>query len=233
MSVLQFAGVTKQYGALRPLRIERLDVAAGERVALIGLDQPAAEVFISLATGGALPDSGSISAFGAPTTDITDSQAWLTSLDRFGIVSDRAAIVDMLSVVQNLAIPFSLDIEPPPPEIREQAVGLAREARVSEAVWDRAVGELGAADRMRVKLARALAFRPELLLIEHPTATLERAEVPQFAADIRAAAEGRGLATVVLTMDEQLAEGLGGRVLTLQPATGALTEKRRKGFRFW
>ena len=39
---------SKDYGGLRPLRIERLTVAAGEQVALLGLDQPTAEVFVNL-----------------------------------------------------------------------------------------------------------------------------------------------------------------------------------------
>jgi ABC-type lipoprotein export system ATPase subunit len=198
----------------------------------MGLDQPAAEVFVSLATGGTLPNSGSVSAFGRATSVITDSQAWLVSLDRFGIVSDRAAIVEALSVVQNLAIPFSLDIEPPSADLRAQAIGLAREVQLPEAVWDRAVGELPAAHRMRVKLARALAFQPGLLLIEHPTATIDRGDVAPFAADLRRLFEARRLAAVVMTMDREFADALRARTLTLDPATGVLNEPR-KGFRFW
>ena len=65
--VVEVSDVTKQYGALRPLRIARLQVLAGEQVAIVGLDQPAAEVFISLLTGAGLPDSGSVHVFGRAT----------------------------------------------------------------------------------------------------------------------------------------------------------------------
>lgn len=232
MSVLQFAGVSKQYGALRPLRISELIVDEGQAVALMGLDQPAAEVFVNLATGGTLPDSGIVTAFGRATSDITDSQTWLASLDRFGIVSDRTAIVGTLSAVQNLAMPFSLDIEPPSAELRAQALGLAHEVRLPEAAWDRAVDDLSAAHRMRIKLARALAFQPGLLLIEHPTATIDRHDVASFAGDLRALLDARTLAAVVMTMDQEFAETLRARTLTLDPATGVLNPPR-KGFRFW
>jgi ABC-type transporter Mla maintaining outer membrane lipid asymmetry ATPase subunit MlaF len=124
--VVDITGVTKQYGALRPLRVERLRMVAGEQLALLGLDQPAAEVFISLLTGASLPDSGSVAIFGQPTADIASSDAWLASLDRFGIVSDRAAVLESMTVVQNLAMPFTLDIEPPPDDVRVRAEGLAR-----------------------------------------------------------------------------------------------------------
>ena len=49
--------------------------------------------------------------FGRSTLEIADSADWLATLDRFGIVSDRAALLDALSVVQNLAMPFTLEID--------------------------------------------------------------------------------------------------------------------------
>jgi len=49
--VLELAGISRDYHGLRPLRIAELVVAAGERVAILGLDAPAAEVFVNLATG--------------------------------------------------------------------------------------------------------------------------------------------------------------------------------------
>ena len=118
--VLELTGVTKAYGALRPLRIERLVLAPGDQLALLGLDQPAAEVLINLVTGASLPDTGEVRVFGRRTADITETDDWLTFLDRFGIVSDRAALLEPMTVLQNMAVPFSLQIEPPSPEVAEQ-----------------------------------------------------------------------------------------------------------------
>ncbi len=42
---LDLTDVSKNYGGLRPLRIQRLTVSAREQVALVGMDQPMAEVF--------------------------------------------------------------------------------------------------------------------------------------------------------------------------------------------
>lgn len=223
-SIVSIASVKKQYGALRPLRIERLEVLAGEQVAIVGLDQPAAEVFINLLTGAGLPDSGSVTVFGRPTSDIADGADWLSTLDRFGIVSERAVLIDQLSVIQNLAMPFSLDIEPPPPEIRRQAAALAGDAGLAEAVWDRPVGELDATSRMRVRLARALALNPGLLVLEHPSATIRRGDVESLARDVRALVGRHGAAAITLTMDRDFARRAAARTLTLDPATGRLKE---------
>jgi iron(III) transport system ATP-binding protein len=233
VSILTVSGVTKAYGALRPLRIDRLEVEEGQQVALIGLDQPAAEVFISLVTGTSLPDTGTITAFGRPTGEITDSTDWLATLDRFGIVSERAALLDSLSVVQNLAVPFSLAIEPPSPEVRERAVALASESAIAEDWWDRPVRDLDRRTRLRVRLARALALMPSMLLIEHPSAALEPGEIAATGRDIRRIAEARGTSAVTLTMDETYAASAASLVLTLDPATGRLSERRTGRFRFW
>src|SRR5512139_3851110 len=90
--LLEIISISMQYGALRPLRMEQLSLSSGEHVAIMGLDQPAAEVLINLVTGAALPDAGHVRVFGRSTADITDSTDWLATLDRFGIVSERAAL---------------------------------------------------------------------------------------------------------------------------------------------
>ena len=108
--VLALTDVVKAYGGLRPLRLKRLTVMPGECVAILGFDQPMAETFVNLATGASLPDAGSVEALGRPTSAIADSDEWLAFVDRFGIVSERAVMLEPLTVVQNLAVPFTLDI---------------------------------------------------------------------------------------------------------------------------
>lgn len=231
--ILDIHGVTKQYGALRPLRIQALQVTAGEQVALVGFDQPAAEVLINLLTGAALPEAGSVAVLGAPTSDIADSDEWLLSLDRFGIVSDRAAVIEQFSVIQNLSLPFSLDVEPPPPDIRIEAERLAREVQISETEWDRPCHGLSPLSRARLRLARALALTPQILLLEHASATLEQSDIVTFGRSVRAVCQRRGVAAIVLTMDRDFAGASATRTLTLEPATGRLKEGflARMGFR--
>ena len=220
--VFELTGVTKNYGALRPLRVEQLTLSPGDQVALLGFDQPAAEVLINLLTGASLPDTGLVRVFGRSTADIADSAEWLTTLDRFGIVSERAALLEAMSVIQNMAMPFSLEIEPPPPDIVRQATALAAEAGLHQSVLAQRVGDLDAASRMRVRLGRALAFNPGVLLLEHPSARLLRQDVVHFAIDVRAVAERRSIATLTITADAEFAGAVSVRALVLEPSTGRL-----------
>ena len=221
--ILELSDVSKDYRGLRPLRIATLKVSVGERVAILGLDQASAEVFVNLVTGASLPDRGEVRLFGQSTSAITDSADWLSLVDRFGIVSSRAVLLDALTVVQNLAMPFTLEVEPPSPDVRRRASALAAEVGLPEATHDRPVGELDAGGRFRVRLGRALALDPAIVVFEHPTAELSKNDVASVASRCRDVAVARNAATITLTADRDFGETAASRVLTLQPATGRLS----------
>ena len=227
MTALEFAGVSKVFGGLRPLRIASLRVGGGERVALVGFDAPMAEVFVNLATGAALPDAGEVTQFGRPTSAIADGGEWLAAVDRFGIVSGRAVLLEQMTVVQNLAMPFTLEIEPPPAAERARAEALAREVDLPEPTWAVAVSQLDAAAAMRVRLARAIAHDPQILLLEHASAAMARNLVHAFGATVRSVAKRRAIAVVSVGADEAFARALGGTVAALDAATGNLKPRRR------
>ena len=77
--------------------MQRLEIRAGERLALGGVDAGAAETLIHLVTGAALADSGEVLIAGTNTRAIATDTAWLASLDRFGIVTDRAVLIEKIS----------------------------------------------------------------------------------------------------------------------------------------
>jgi ABC-type polar amino acid transport system ATPase subunit len=228
--VLDISGVSKAYGGLRPLRIEQLRVDEREHVAILGFDAPAAEVFVNLVTGASLPDAGQINIFGRATSSIADGADWLATIDRVGIVSERAVLLDPLTVIQNLAMPFSLEIEPPPEDIRRAAEALAAEVGLARSTWERPVAELDAVGRLRVRLGRALALGPAVLLLEHASAACERGAVEAIGTEIRAIGERRGVAIVAATADPAFAQAVAPRVLTLEAATGRLHDRSVRGW---
>lgn len=229
--LLEIRNVTKDYRGLRPLRIQHLELREGQTLALAGFDQAAAEVFVNLATGATVPDSGEVRVFGESTAGITDADAWLASLDRFGILSERAVLLDGLNALQNLAMPFTLEVDPLTEALRAKALGLAREVGLDTDDLAGPVGELTPPARGRVRLGRALALQPRVLIAEHPNAALSPADLPAFAADLAGVVAARGIAALTLTADRTFAAAVAEQVLTLQPATGEL--KSAAGWRRW
>jgi ABC-type transporter Mla maintaining outer membrane lipid asymmetry ATPase subunit MlaF len=225
--LLRLRGVTKSYHSLRPLRIEQLDIFDGESVALLGFDAAMAEVFVNLVTGASVPDSGEVTAFGQRTTDIADTEGWMTILDRFGLITDRAVLLDQLTAEQSLVMPISLELDNMSPELGAAAAALAEEVGLAGEHRTQPVTHLSPALRLRVRLGRALALDPRIVIAEHPNASLPPDELPRFAADFARVAANRRLASIVLTADPSFAHSVADRVLTLQPATGALKPSSR------
>jgi ABC-type lipoprotein export system ATPase subunit len=230
--ILRLSHVRKQYNALRPLRINDLTIAPGERVALSGLDAGAAEVLVNLVTGASVPDEGTVHVGGRDTAAIADGDEWLASLDRFGIVSPRAVLLDAVTLLQNLAMPLSLQIDPIAPDAAAAATAVAREAGIDEQWLDRPVAGLSADVKMRAHLVRAVVLGPQLLVLEHPTASLEKGEGKAFGEAVARVAAARSLAALIVSEDAEFAAQAASRRLALHAATGQLTPRRR-GFFGW
>jgi ABC-type lipoprotein export system ATPase subunit len=226
MPAIELSGVVKDYHALRPLRIAALSVEPGDRVALSGLDRAAAETFVNLVNGALVPDQGVVRVFGQSTADITDGEAWLASLDAFGVVTERAVLLEGSSLAQNLALPLSLEIDPMPPDLRRQVEALAAEVDLPAERLDRPVGDASPLIRLRAHFAKAIALGPKVLLFEHPTASLDPADARQFAETVRRVAEARTLAVVALTEDGVFADVVATRAYKVNGGTGALTSTR-------
>jgi ABC-type transporter Mla maintaining outer membrane lipid asymmetry ATPase subunit MlaF len=215
--VIELREVRKDYRGLRPLRVNHLQLRHGQSLALVGFDEIAAEVLVNLLTGATVPDAGDVVVFGHSTAALADGDAWLALLDRFGILSPRAVLLDELTVEQNLALPFTLELDSIPDPVRAQVRQLAADVALENA-------EL---TRPGLRLARAVALDPRLLLAEHPNAAVPAGEVPLFATDYGRLVTRRGMTSLVLTADHAFAAAVADEVLTLQPATGELKAASR------
>jgi peptide/nickel transport system ATP-binding protein len=125
-------------------------------------------------------------------------------------------------VAQNLALPLTIAIDPITPDVLPQVHALAGEVGIAPEHLDRLVHEAPPDVVQRVRLGRALALGPRLLVAEHPSAALPRETVTPFARDVAAIAARRGLGVLAISADREFVRALGGTSLTLDPASGVL-----------
>jgi ABC-type transporter Mla maintaining outer membrane lipid asymmetry ATPase subunit MlaF len=222
--ILHLEAIVKHYRGLRPFRVKALQVQAGERVVMSGFDVITAELFTNLINGATLPDEGEVQVLGTPTHAVASETEWLASLDRFGVVTARAVLLDGMTVAQNLALPLSIEIDPMSQALAAQARALGVEAGLSDTWFDRPVHEAEADVRMRIHLARSLALDPPLLLLEHPTAALPPDAREAYARQVADVAGRRGTTVVACSQDRVFAREVATRYLQLQPATGELVD---------
>jgi ABC-type transporter Mla maintaining outer membrane lipid asymmetry ATPase subunit MlaF len=224
--LIEIRDLEKASAGLPTIRVRAIVVRPGDRFTVQGLDPGAAEALVHLITGAALPDRGDVRLGGRRTHDVGTDMDWLHSLDRFGIVTERAVLLDGLSIAGNLALPITLDIEPMAADVRARVEALAALVGLDAGAVDRPAVNLSALERMRIHLARALAVGPQALLLEHPTASLSPGEARTFGAALKTAADQGRLAWVAFSNDEAFAEAAGGEVGTLDFATGAWRPRR-------
>jgi predicted ABC-type transport system involved in lysophospholipase L1 biosynthesis ATPase subunit len=222
LPAVQLRNVVKDYQSLRPLRVRQLDVGPEGAVALMGFDAPASEVFVNLLTAASLPDTGEVLVFGSPTRAIDRHTEWMALLDRFGLISARSVLLDQLTAEQNLAIPFTLTVESMPDGVRRQVHRLADEIGLTSHQLQQSTSALSPDGVLRVRLGRALALDPQVLLAEHPNASVSREDALAFARDLSRIRRDRRIASIVLTADRKFAELACDEILTLSAATGEL-----------
>ena len=221
--LVEIASVVKDYAGGQPLRVTALRVDRGDRLTLAGFDAGAAETLIHLITGAALPDEGDVRIAGASTREIATDTAWLSSLDRFGLVTARAVLLDTLTLADNLALPLTVSIDPVPDEVRPRIEELADAVGLGRDRLPAPVQSLSPVERVRLHLARALASDPALLLLEHATAGLDAASSASIGATLRQVADARRLGWIALSDDDAFARAAGGKRLRLE-SSGALRE---------
>ena len=221
-------GVSKQYGGLRPLRLAALEVEAGDRIAVTGLDAPAAEIVVNLLTGATLPDEGEVRLFGRATAAISDAGDWLATLDRIGMVSPRAMLAGEFTVAQGIALAFTLSLDPIPGEVAADVERLARDAGLGAPDLATRISDAAPLVKARCRVARALASGPAVLLLEHANALVPEGAAA-FGREIARLAKTRGMAVLALTADETFASAVADKVFILDAATGQL--KPRGGWR--
>lgn len=211
--IIEFRDVEKAVGESSPLRIRQFALAPGDRVVLAGLDGVRGEALMNLITGASLPETGDVVVFGTNTKDIRTDTEWLHSLDRFGLVSNRAVLLDQSTVAQNLALPLTLAIDPIPADIRARVESLAAEVGIPPEWLDRPLdaADAGGVQRMRLHLARAVAHDPQVLLLEHPTLNHPGEAGDFLGAALRSVVEARNLSLLVVTDDDRFARSSGGR----------------------
>lgn len=211
--VIELHGVEKALGESFPLRINEFSIREHQRVVFAGLPGVMGEALMNMIIGATLPDQGDVIVFGKNTRAIKTDTEWLTSLDRFGLVSHRAVLLDQSTIAQNLALPLTLAIDPMSAEVRATVESLAREVDLPLESLDRPPGQssqspAAEAERTRLHLARALAHQPQVLLLEHPT-TSHAPWGQNFAVSVRAIADARKLSMIVVSEDDRFARACG------------------------
>ncbi len=182
--LLAVNGVSKAFGGLKAVNNVSLQVAAGSLTALIGPNGAGKTTLFALMSGFLTPDSGRVVFDGQDITgQAPHVNAMLGMTRTFQIVRPFAA----QTVRENIAVGAHLHVKH-----RAQALALAQ--GVAQRVGlgdqlDKPASDLTVAGRKRLELARALATRPRLLLLDEVLAGLNPQEISEMIPVVRGIAQ--------------------------------------------
>jgi len=183
--------VSKSFGPTRALADVTVSIRRGESRALIGKNGAGKSTLMSILTGLVAPDTGSVR--------LIDADGRTTDGSAVGCVYQRSTLVPAATAAENIALnqfPTSRRM------IRWREV--RRRAVETLAAWDCEhvahvpVEDLDPLERKIVEICRVLASGPQVLLLDEPTAGLDRPAVQRLFSSIAAARE-RGVTVIFVS----------------------------------
>ena len=163
-SVITVSGLSKRYGATLAVDGVDFDVPAGATLGLLGGNGAGKSTTIAMLLGLLIPTTGRITVLGH---DMARDR--FAALARMNFSSPYVSLPARLSVEENLRVYCHLyDVRQPTRRIAELAGELDLQP-----ILRRLAGQLSAGQKTRVALAKSLINRPDVLLLDEPTARLD------------------------------------------------------------
>lgn len=208
------AGLTKRSSELvqAAVRDVSFDVAEGEIVALIGPSGCGKSTVLRAISGLEPLTSGAIYWSGENLASVAPHRRG------FGLMFQDGQLFSHMSVAKNVA--YGLSAQRVSKEEKAQRVDeLLRLVGLPD-YGSRAVTELSGGERQRVALARSLAPKPRLLLLDEPLSALDRSLRERLAADLARMLRETGTTAILVTHDHDEADTIADRVIAMR--TGSL-----------
>ncbi|MBK7877981.1 MAG: ABC transporter ATP-binding protein [Planctomycetes bacterium] len=176
--ILRFRDVHKSFGTQKVLDGLSFEVKRGRTLAIMGPSGTGKSVVLRHAIGLMQPDSGTVEVEGRDVAKLRGKE--LAELRRrMGYLFQEGALINWLSVGENVCLPLRENTNLPDAEIRKRAEEKLALVRVENA-WDKMPSQISGGMKKRVGLARALITDPEIILYDEPNAGLD----PEISASI-------------------------------------------------
>ena len=204
LPLLRIEGVTKRFGNFSAVNLLSLDIRAGEFFALLGPSGCGKTTLLRMLAGFESPDEGRILLAGRDIAQVMPHERPVN------MMFQNYALFPHLSVRDNIA--FGL-----------KRAGMARSeiaTRVAEMVAlvkldgleQRKPDQLSGGQRQRVALARSLARRPQVLLLDEPLAALDKKLRESTQAELMELQRRLGMTFIIVTHDQEEAMTMASRI---------------------
>ncbi len=205
MELLKCESLSKIYGS-GPAEVRALDhvdlmVEKGEFVAITGTSGSGKSTLLHLLGGVDRPDGGRIWIEGTDLSTLGEKQLAIFRRRKVGLVYQFYNLIPSLTVRQNILLPMLLDNQrPDEARFAELAETLGLTGRLAHLP-----NQLSGGQQQRAAIARALIYRPAILLADEPTGNLDRRNSEEILALLKLSNKKYKQTILLITHDERIA----------------------------
>jgi phospholipid/cholesterol/gamma-HCH transport system ATP-binding protein len=211
--VIEVADIHKSFGPQKVLRGTSLTIQDGEAVVIIGRSGGGKSILLKHLIGLLLPDQGHVFVQGQDLATLGERDL-LKVRRRFGMLFQMAALFDSLDVYDNVSFVLRREGKHSTAEMR-RLVAEALEMVDLPGIEHKMPSELSGGMRKRVGLARAIVYRPEIILYDEPTTGLDPIASSVIDDLIRRVWRQLKVTSIAVTHDMKSARTISDRILML------------------
>ncbi|HTX55018.1 MAG TPA: ABC transporter ATP-binding protein [Candidatus Baltobacteraceae bacterium] len=210
MALLSVSGVTKRFGGLIANNRVSFEVAEGEILGLIGPNGAGKSTLFEVINGYYPPDGGEIRFQGQSLVGLRPDQ-----VNRVGIGRTFQKVRPFLgmTVIENVMV-AAMQHTPDPVTARREAIKFLEFVELA-GKRDTNARSLSVGERKRLEMARAMATRPKLLLLDEVTGGVDQRTIPTLLALIGRVRSEQGLTLVVIEHNMRVIMSISDRIVAL------------------
>ncbi|MDE7284577.1 MAG: ABC transporter ATP-binding protein [Lachnospiraceae bacterium] len=223
MNILKTENLKKYYGSGDSL-VKALDgvdfsVEQGEFVAVVGTSGSGKSTLLNMMGGLDNPTSGSVKIEGKEIAGMSPDELTVFRRRQIGFVFQNYNLVPMLNVYENIVLPIELDGNKPD---RKFIDGVIKMLHLEDKL-DRFPNNLSGGQQQRAAIARAIAFKPAIILADEPTGNLDSKTGQEVLGLLKQTAESYNQTLVMITHNLEIAQ-LADRIVRIED--GRIVERR-------
>ena len=188
------------------LNINSWSVSAGEQVFVHGPSGGGKSTLLNLLSGMLQADTGEVSVMGQRLDKISSRQRDRFRADHIGYIFQQFNLIPYLDAIDNIELAQQFAKENQSSTLKNDIKSLLSSFHIGSSDWHKPVAKLSIGQQQRIAIARAMINKPELLIADEPTSSLDQDNRDNFMAELKAMVTEHNTTLLFVSHDMSLAK---------------------------